>query len=202
MFFKFLLILIAYLAGSIPTGVWYSKFMHATDVRTLGSGNSGTTNIGRNFGAKAAIFVAAVDVLKGWLPVLAAKALFPNDHWVIMAVCIACVVGHAYPIFARFNGGKIVATSIGVLLGFHFWTGIGMLAVFVASLYLTSIVSISSMVSYSLTALYIGISRANLVYAIGFGLIALFMIYRHRTNIQRLLKGEERRIKFGLRKAK
>lgn len=200
MIYQLLLITAAYLAGSIPTGVWYSRYKHSIDVRELGSGNSGTTNIGRNFGYKAAIFVAAVDVLKGWIPVLVAKALFANEPAVIMAVGIACIIGHAYPIFAHFKGGKIVATSIGVLLGFQFWVAIGMLVLFVALLFITSTVSLSSMVSYSVTALYLLATQEERIYGIGFLLIACFMIYRHRENITRLLNRTEKRIKFGLRK--
>ncbi|MCW6663152.1 glycerol-3-phosphate 1-O-acyltransferase PlsY [Aerococcaceae bacterium NML190073] len=200
MIYHILLVIAAYLAGSIPTGVWYSRHKHAVDVRELGSGNSGATNIGRNFGFKAAVFVSAIDVLKGWIPVLIAKALFANEPAVIMAVAIACVIGHAHPLFAHFKGGKIVATSIGVLLGFHFWIGLGMVLVFATLLYVTSTVSLSSMISYTLTALYLLLTQTERIYGIGFLLIALFMIYRHRENIARLLNGTEKRIKFGLRK--
>lgn len=192
----------AYLAGSIPTGVWYSKLVHRIDVRDLGSGNSGGTNVGRNFGAVAAVVVIAVDVLKGWIPILIARQLFPDLSWAIMLTGIASVLGHAYPIWAGFRGGKIVATSIGVLLGFQFGTAIIQLLLFVTVLVLSSMVSLSAMVSYSLIALYIFFTLPNKLFGLGFFFIACFMIYRHRSNVERIIKGEERRVNFGFNRPK
>ena len=202
MFQQILFVLGAYLMGSIPTGVWYSNIVHKVDVRELGSGNSGTTNVGRNFGAKAGVSVAIIDALKGMIPMILARLLFPHNEWVIMATACASVIGHAYPIFANFKGGKIVATSVGVLLGFNFWVGVAMGLTLAGLVFLTSTVSISSMVSYSATALYLLFTQESHIYGIGFLLIALFMIYRHRDNIVRLIKKEEKRVKFGFRKAK
>lgn len=197
-----LCILGAYLAGSIPTGVWYSKLIHRIDVRELGSGNSGGTNIGRNFGAVAAIIVIAVDILKGWIPILVTRQLFPELDWAIMLTGIASVIGHAYPIWAGFRGGKIVATSIGVLLGFNFPIAIIQIITFLVIVFLSSMVSLSAMVSYSLIAIYIFFTLPTKIFGIGFMFIALFMLYRHRANIQRILTGEESRIKFGLNRPK
>lgn len=197
-----LFIFLAYLAGSIPSGVWYSKYVHKIDVRELGSGNSGGTNIGRNFGAVAAIVVIAVDVLKGWLPILLAKNFFPTLDWAIMLTGIASIIGHAYPLWANFRGGKVVATSVGVLLGFWFNIALVQVALLALLVFLTSMVSLSAILSYSIIALYILFSTPSNIYGIGFIFIALFMMYRHRANIQRILKGEERRINFGLHKIK
>lgn len=197
-----LFIFLAYLAGSIPSGVWYSKYVHKIDVRELGSGNSGGTNIGRNFGAVAAIVVIAVDVLKGWLPILLAKNFFPTLDWAIMLTGIASIIGHAYPLWANFRGGKVVATSVGVLLGFWFNIALVQVALLALLVFLTSMVSLSAILSYSIIALYILFSTPSNIYGIGFIFIALFMMYRHRANIQRILKGEERRINFGLYKIK
>lgn len=197
-----LFIILAYLAGSIPSGVWYSKLVHKIDVRELGSGNSGGTNVGRNFGSVAAILVIAVDVLKGWLPILLTKHFFPSLEWAIMLTGIASILGHAYPLWAGFRGGKVVATSIGVLLGFCFniaLVEVGLLVLFVL---ITSMVSLSAMLSYTIIAIYIFIKSSSMIYGIGFLLIALFMMYRHRANIQRIIKGEERRLSFGLNKSK
>ena len=96
------------------------------------------------------------------------------------------------------KGGKIVATSIGVLLGFHFWIALVMVISFFTLLYLTSTVSFSAMLSYSLTACYLFLTQPNKIYGVTFILIALFMIYRHRQNIERLLRHEEKTINFGL----
>ncbi|MGF3066185.1 glycerol-3-phosphate 1-O-acyltransferase PlsY [Facklamia sp. P12945] len=193
-----LMIIVGYLAGSIPSGVWYSKYIHNIDVRTLGSGNSGGTNIGRNFGPIAAIVVIIVDILKGYLPVLMAQQLLGSDSdLAIMLTAIAAVLGHAYPIFSQFRGGKIVATSVGVLLAFNFYIALAMVALFITILLLTSIVSIAAMTSFLLVAIWI-ILREPLVYSWGFAFMAVLMVYRHRENIQRLLKGEESRVTFGL----
>ena len=194
----FIYILIGYLSGSIPTGVWYSKAQHNIDVRQLGSHNSGTTNVGRNFGAKAAITVAAVDVLKGWIPVLIARLLLSPNNPIVVAVAIATVIGHAYPLFAEFRGGKAVATSIGALVGFHFFYGLTSAILLLICLFLTSTVSLSAMLSYTLTCLIMLLVSNNKMAGIGFLLIALFMIYRHRDNIKRLINKTERRINFGL----
>lgn len=197
-----LMIVLAYLAGSIPSGVWYSKLVHKIDVRELGSGNSGGTNVGRNFGGIAAILVIAVDVLKGWIPILVAKHLFPTIDWAIMLTGIASVLGHAYPLWASFRGGKVVATSIGVMLGFWFPVALIQVALLAALVFVTSMVSLSAMLSYTVIALYLFFALPSKIYGVGFLLIAIFMMYRHRSNIERLLKGEERRLNFGLNKPK
>ena len=195
-----LMIVLAYLAGSIPTGVWYSKLVHKIDVRELGSGNSGGTNVGRNFGGIAAILVIAVDVLKGWIPILIAKHLFPTIDWAIMLTGIASVLGHAYPLWASFRGGKVVATSIGVMLGFWFPVALIQVALLAGLVFVTSMVSLSAMLSYTIIAIYLFFALPSKIYGVGFLLIALFMMYRHRSNIERILKGEERRLNFGLNK--
>ena len=144
----------------------------------------------------------AVDVLKGWLPILLAKHFFPTLDWAIMLTGIASVIGHAYPLWASFRGGKVVATSVGVLLGFWFNIALVQVALLALLVFLTSMVSLSAMLSYSLIAIYILIAAPSNIYGVGFIFIALFMMYRHRANIQRILKGEERRINFGLYRIK
>ncbi|WP_124057365.1 glycerol-3-phosphate 1-O-acyltransferase PlsY [Vaginisenegalia massiliensis] len=194
--------IVGYLAGSIPTGVWYSTYRHAVDVRELGSHNSGATNIGRNFGKKAAIFVTLVDLLKGAIPFYLAHHLYPQISLIWMSVALAAVLGHAYPLFADFRGGKVVATSIGILLAYHFTTGLIMVALFGLILWLSSTVSLASMLSYSLTSIGLLIFVNDKVVGIGFVLMALFMCYRHRANIGRLMMGNENRVGFGLRSRK
>lgn len=195
-------VILAYCVGSFPTGVLYSRSRHNIDVRALGSGGSGGTNVGRNFGFRAAVIVTAVDVLKGLIPVLISKIIFINSPLIIMLTALACVIGHAYPIWASFRGGKIVATSIGVLVAFNFWIALGMVTLLGILIFLTSIVSLSAMTSYSIVALYIVFTNPEPIYKVGFVLIALLLLYRHRTNIHRLLKGEESRINWGLNKPK
>ena len=196
---QFIFLFICYLLGSIPTGVWYSKIKHQIDVRELGSGNSGATNIGRNFGFKAAIFVSVIDVLKGLVAMILAHYFYPNTDWVIMGAGIAAILGHAYPIFANFRGGKVVATSFAVLAGYNFFIGLSFVLLLFLLIYLTSTISLAALTSFSLAALYVLFTQP-LIFGLGFIAIAAFMIYRHRTNVVRLLKGEESRINFGLRK--
>lgn len=195
-----ILIAFGYILGSIPSGVWYSILEHKIDIRGLGSGNSGTTNVGRNFGFKAAAIVAVCDVLKGLLPVLITSLLFPNKQWLIMLVGGAALLGHAYPMFANFKGGKIVATSIGLLLATHFSLALAQIITLFAILYITSIMSFSALLSFGAACLYILIASPYLSYKIGFLCIFIFMCYRHRENIQRLIHGQEREIGWGLHK--
>lgn len=196
---QFIFLFICYLLGSIPTGVWYSKIKYQIDVRELGSGNSGATNIGRNFGFKAAIFVSVIDVLKGLVAMILAHYFYPNTDWVIMGAGLAAILGHAYPIFANFRGGKVVATSFAVLAGYNFFIGLSFVLLLFLLIYLTSTISLAALTSFSLAALYVLITQP-LIFGLGFIAIAAFMIYRHRTNVVRLMKGEESRINFGLRK--
>lgn len=189
----------AYLCGSIPTGVWFSKFFYRDDVRQHGSGNSGATNIGRTFGFKAAVIVSLIDVFKGFLPVALVQVLLPNSSWSFLFVSCAVVLGHAYPVFANFRGGKIVATTIGVLLAYRFLVGLAMSILFGTLLFLTSIVSVSSMVSVILVTVFINLLDPVTLHGITFTLLTLFLIYRHKDNIRRLMNGEERAIRWGIR---
>ena len=198
---QFIFLFICYLLGSIPTGVWYSKMKHQIDVRELGSGNSGATNIGRNFGFKAAVFVSVIDVLKGLVAMLLAHYFYPHTNWVIMGAGIAAILGHAYPIFANFRGGKVVATSFAVLAGYNFFIGLSFVLVLFILIYLTSTISLAALTSFSLATLYVLFTQP-LIFGLGFVAIAAFMIYRHRSNVVRLMKGDESRINFGLRKPK
>lgn len=197
----YLYLIFAYLLGSIPTGVWYSHFKHQVDVRQLGSGNSGATNIGRNFGLKAAVIVTVIDVLKGLLAIALAKHLFLGQDFLIMGSGLAAVLGHAYPVFAHFKGGKVVATSFGVLAGFSLPIGLCATVLLFTFIYLSSMISLSAMTSYSMATLYVFFTQST-IYGSGFCLIALFMIYRHRANVIRLFKGEESRIAWGLNNPK
>ena len=191
-------ILGAYAIGSIPTGVWYSKWIHHEDVRSLGSGNSGGTNIGRNYGLKAAIIVIILDALKGLIPIALVRYFAPDQAYFVMLTGIASILGHAYPLWANFRGGKIVATSIGVLIGFNPWVGLIQVLFFLALLFVTSTVSLSALVSYSAMAIIIAFIANHWTYRVGFILIAAFMCYRHHENIQRLMQGTERRIRWGM----
>lgn len=193
-----LIIIIAYFMGSVPTGVWYTQIVHQKDIRKFGSGNSGTTNVGRNFGLKAAVVVAIVDVLKGLIPTLLAGRLFSESPWVMMLAAIAAIIGHAYPIFADFKGGKVVATSIGVLLAINFGMALVQVIMLFGLLYLSSIMSFSALLSYGAVAIYLILSNPYISVKIGFIIIFGLMVYRHKDNLQRLIAGNERQLNWGL----
>lgn len=202
MIFQIILVIAAYLIGSLPNGVIYSKLVHGVDVRELGSGNSGGTNIGRNFGLKAAVIVILADVAKGWLPIALAKGLYPGNELVIMAVGVAAVLGHAYPVWAGFKGGKIFATTIGVMLGFNFWLAIIMVIFLFITMYISSTVSLTAIISIGAATVAIWFTESSWIYRLGFSFIYLFLLYRHRDNIRRIIRGEERRLNWGLNKPK
>lgn len=190
--------ILGFLIGSIPSGVWYSQLVENEDVRTKGSLSSGATNINRNYGLKAAVIVTAGDVLKGWIPMGFVTYYYYNQPWLVMLTAFAIVLGHAYPIWASFRGGKIVATTIGLLLGFHLPYGIITAILLFTLIYLTHYVSLSSMISIGLTILLIVFGQYDIIYKIGFILIECFLIYRHHDNIRRLIAGIESRTKWGI----
>ncbi len=197
---------IAYLLGSIPTAVWIGKAFHNTDVREHGSGNAGATNVIRVLGWKTGIPVLIIDVAKGWLaammPVIL-KLAEPESSTMVNYQIIAgvlSIVGHIFPVFAGFRGGKGVGTVFGVLLALHPLLTVSCIGVFLFMLLLTGIVSISSMTAglafpLFLFFLYDTPSTAFRIFSI---IVAIALILTHRKNIGRLLKGEEKRL-FDLR---
>ncbi len=192
----------AYLLGSIPTSVWWGKAFFGVDVREHGSRNAGATNTFRVLGPRAGVPVLLIDILKGFLPV----RLIPNFSglepdsgpwmWFRVALVLAAVVGHLYPVFAGFRGGKGVATSLGGILAVHPGAAVICVLVFAAVFAVSRYVSLGS-----LTAALVYPLAIVLVYhednqvKIGFAvLLCLMVFYTHRQNITRLLKGEENRM--------
>ena len=187
----------AYLLGSIPSSVWIGKIFYGVDVRTKGSGNAGTTNPLRVLGAKAALPVFLIDMLKGYVAVYLANysGLAESDGgylYLKMGLCLMAAVGHMYPIFAGFRGGKGVATLVGAMFAFTVG-GISLaLATFVVIVSFSHYVSVGSMVGGLLLPFYAalcGDSDPRLM--VFLGIIALLLFYTHRTNIGRLLAGTE-----------
>ncbi|GGD76735.1 glycerol-3-phosphate acyltransferase [Emticicia aquatilis] len=193
----------AYLAGSIPTAVWYGKIFHGVDVRQHGSGNAGATNSLRTLGKKAGIIVLIVDFLKGFLAVKAA-CLFSTETDSILPLImgLAVIAGHIFPIFAQFRGGKGVATAMGVLVATFPWAALGCMVVFMIIVFATKYVSLGSILGALAFPIQLTFNLWNDYadkYAIGFAwLIFIILAVMHRQNIQRLLKGTES--KFGAKK--
>jgi acyl phosphate:glycerol-3-phosphate acyltransferase len=202
-FFNLLLTLIlSYLLGSIATAVWTGKIFHGVDVREHGSGNAGATNVIRVLGWKTGIPVLFIDVLKGWaaamLPVffnLAGVGTALLINYQILAG-LAAIIGHIFPVFAGFRGGKGVATIFGVLLAIHPLLTISSLGVFLCILLITGYVSLSSMsagVAFPILLLLF-FDTPSVFFKIFSIIVALALIITHRKNISRLLKGEESRL--------
>lgn len=193
----YLWILVAYLLGAIPFALIVGKVWHDTDIRAHGSGNLGTTNTFRTLGKKAGLIVFICDVLKGsiavWLPLLFDLSIEPI--W----FGLAAVLGHCYSVYIRFQGGKAVATSAGVLLVLDPVLFVSGIAVFFLTLLLFKMVSLSSI----LAAIYGGIhsvffSETMVMWMVL--LLATVIVYRHKTNIHRIFKGEEEKITDFLKK--
>jgi len=186
-------VIIGYLCGSIASAVLVCRLMGLPDPRGGGSGNPGATNVLRLYGKKTAMVVLGGDVLKGLLPVAAATGLGLPDA-VIALTGLAAFVGHCYPVFFGFRGGKGVATLIGVLFGTWWLLG----ALFVISWLIAAAASryssLSALTATALTPLYAWLFLPDVAYTVCFSLMALLLFWRHRENIRRLLAGEESRI--------
>ena len=187
---EWLLVPAAYLLGSISSAIIVCRLMGLPDPREEGSGNPGATNVMRIGGKKAAAITLLGDMLKGLLPVLLAQFLNVGPL-ILSAVVLAAFLGHLYPVFFGFAGGKGVATSLGVLLGANWMVGLAVLLTWYVVYKLFKISSLSALVAASLAPLYVYfiMGMQALVYVAA--LIAVILIWRHKSNIQRLLAGDE-----------
>ena len=197
------LILLAYLLGSIPTGYLVGKYLQGIDIREHGSGSTGATNVLRTLGKKAGISVLIIDMLKGMLGIALVKALYlnsanplPSDWqaWLILATGLAAVIGHSKSIFLNFDGGKSVATSLGVLLMMSPWVALATLGSFLLVLAISRIVSLSSITGAIAVIILMLVLRQPLPYILFASVAGLYVIIRHRGNIERLLSGTEPRL--------
>ncbi|MEK3886483.1 glycerol-3-phosphate 1-O-acyltransferase PlsY [Bacillus sp. FSL K6-3431] len=192
-----LILVIAYLLGSIPSGLIVGKLFYGKDIRQHGSGNLGATNTFRTLGMKAGIAVTLTDILKGtfatFLPFIFGMDMVIHP----LLPGILAVIGHMFPIFAGFRGGKAVATSAGILLGFQPLLFLLVIAVFLISLKISKYVSLSSIIAGIFAFLY------SLIFEFGewpliavVSALAFFVIYRHRANIQRIKNKTEPKVKW------
>ena len=194
-----LIILIGYLMGSIPSALIIGKVFYKTDVRQHGSHNLGGGNTGRVLGKKAGVSVMTLDILKVAFVVLLAIRIVGTDIGIICG-SLAAGIGHCYPVWARFKGGKAVATMYGYLFGlFVFasyspWVFFLPLITFMIVLYFTKIVSLSSMISAIVVTVFMFIISDSLPISIALAIFALLIIVRHRKNIERMLKHEENKV--------
>ena len=201
---EFVLIIAAYLIGSIPTSVWVSRKIFNIDIRDYGSGNAGTTNTFRILGKKWAIIVLIVDVLKGSLasflylliPIYHENELYRVNFMICLG--LAAVLGHIFPIWADFRGGKGIATLLGMALAIQPIVALCCLIVFVIILLLTKFVSLSSIIagiSFMIFILFI-FNEPEPIYRFFAIAVALTVVLTHQKNIGKLLKGKENKISF------
>lgn len=195
-----ILFVLAYLIGSIPSGLIIGKVFYNTDIREHGSGNLGATNTFRTLGVKAGIVVMVVDILKGTLATGLADifSYFQISlEWSISPLIIGAVAafGHMYPIFANFRGGKAVATSGGVILYYEPVLFIILILIFIITLYLSKYVSLSSMVAGVVAIIYSLFTRDIPLIVIVF-LLSGFIFYRHQANIKRIKDKTEPKVKW------
>jgi acyl phosphate:glycerol-3-phosphate acyltransferase len=189
----FLLVLLAYLLGSVPTGYILGS-LAGVDVRKAGSGNVGATNVARVVGKRHGIFTLVADIAKGFVPVVIALNLGLTSMATAF-VGVAAFLGHLYPVFFRFQGGKGVATALGVFLGLAPWATMVLITIFVLVLLASRVVSLSSMVASACAPIVFWLFfHSPILTGMSF-FIALMITLRHRGNIQRLLSGTEPRVK-------
>jgi glycerol-3-phosphate acyltransferase PlsY len=196
---RFVLVLVAYLLGSIPTSFWVGRGIYKVDLRKQGSGNLGATNTYRVLGWKAALPVFVVDVAKGFVPAWYFPRLAPGAWGWAIAYGAAAILGHVFSVWVRFRGGKGIATSAGVFLGLAPWAVLAGFVVWSVTVWGTRIVSLASM----LAAITIPVAVWLLPHQGGMTLqwftiaLAAFVIWAHRDNVRRLIKGEEHRFGRG-----
>lgn len=180
-----------YLFGSIPTGFLAVRFLLGEDIRTLGSGNIGATNVTRFAGKKWGVAVALFDMAKGGLVVLAARLVGVQEPWVLALAGFAGVLGHNFPLWLKFRGGKGVATSFGVIF---FWSPIPALVgavVWYLVMRLSRYVSVGSMVSLATVPVWFILIKGHPAYGWTSAAMAILAVARHRSNILKLVKKEE-----------
>lgn len=190
-----LMLIIGYLLGSIPSGVWIGKIFYNKDIRNYGSGNMGTTNTFRVLGKKAGIVVLLMDMLKGTITACLPFIFHVNVS--VLLIGLSAILGHVFPIFAGFRGGKAVATSVGVLLVYNplFFTIAW--AIFIITLYISSMVSVASMLGFTLVSI-ISLFFNDRVLTIVAIVLTIFVFARHSKNIERIKNGTENMVPFGL----
>jgi glycerol-3-phosphate acyltransferase PlsY len=188
-----LLLAIGYLLGSMPNGYVAGRWLKGIDLRQCGSGSTGATNVLRNVGKGPALVVFLLDVGKGALAVLLAKSFGLND-WVQVLAGLAALAGHIWPVWLGWKGGKAVATGLGMFLGLAWPVGLACFGLFMAVISLSRIVSLSSVVAAIGLPVLMLISGGSSAYLVVSLVASLMVLWRHRTNIERLLAGTEPRI--------
>ncbi len=188
-------LLAAYLIGAIPTGLLLTKLTGGGDIRQSGSGNIGATNVYRTAGRKLGVLTLIGDALKGALPVLAAIPLFDNNPAYTGAVAVAAFLGHCFPVYLGFKGGKGVATALGIYLVLSPLAVLGAFLIFAGLVWKWRYISLGSISAAAAIPLLVWLTRGSLPLLLTTLVISGIVILRHRSNIQRLLQGNENKFK-------
>jgi glycerol-3-phosphate acyltransferase PlsY len=184
--------LLAYLIGGLPFGYWFVRLTMKADIRTMGSGNIGATNVQRTAGTKAGMIVLLLDIFKGFLAVWLAGVINHENTLALSLAACAVMVGHCYPVFLGFKGGKAVACFIGAFALLTWFPLLAVVAVFLLTVLVSRFVSLGSLVGalvFPFLVWFLQHPSAPVLYAAIFA--AVLVIYRHRANIGRLLDGNE-----------
>jgi len=205
-----LVIIAAYLLGSVPTSVWVGRAFYNKDIREYGSGNAGASNTFRVLGKKAGIPVLIFDIFKGWAAVK--LIYFTNlylpgtDDYINLqlGLGVAALVGHIFPVYVNFKGGKGVATLFGAVIAIEPTTSIIAISIFIISLLITKYVSLSSMIAgFSFPILIIVVFKETNISLVIFSMvIAILLLFTHQKNIERLLAREENKANLKIKKRK
>lgn len=191
-------VILAYLIGSIPTGYIIVKLFTGQDIRTIGSGSTGATNVKRVMGKKWFFIVMFLDALKGALPVVLAKIFattFTSIGLIPVLCAVAVILGHSKSIFLKFSGGKSVASGIGTIIALNWMVGLAIAAVWAVITYISKYVSLGSIIALSVSPILMYLCKEPIAYILYCILGAIYIVYLHRTNIVRLLKGEENKVR-------
>ncbi len=189
-------IICGYLIGSIPFGYLIGKMVSGKDVREGGSGATGATNVTRQLGIKWGIPVAVLDISKGAVPVILTQKIAPAPEWLFAAVALATIIGHIYPVWLHFRGGKGISTALGAAIVIAPWGSVIAVVAFIAAFAIGRLVSVGSLaavVVYAVSVLAFGskigaLSLGAKIFAVA---LPIIVIWTHRKNIGRIIKGEE-----------
>ena len=193
-----LTIILAYIIGSIPTGYIVVKLFTGQDIRTIGSGSTGATNVKRVMGKKWFFIVLLLDAFKGALPVVLTTLFvikFSNIGLAPVLAAIAVILGHSKSIFLKFTGGKSVASGVGTILALNWQVGLILAAIWGIITYSSKYVSLGSIVTLALSPIIMWIAGAPVAYIFYCLIGAVYIIYLHRENIKRLINGEENKVR-------
>lgn len=190
-------VVVAYLIGSIPTGYLIVKTKTGQDIRTVGSGSTGATNVKRVLGKKWFFIVMALDALKGALPVILAAKFAGGFLGGIAPVlaAVAVLIGHSKSIFLGFQGGKSVASGVGTILALNWMVGLSIALIWSVITYSTKYVSVGSIIALAVSPVLMFLFHAPIAYVVYCAIGAFYIIYLHRTNIQRLIAGNENKVR-------